>query len=142
MTAAAGPVSWELTRHRQPVGMAQLPAHAATPRWALQSQHDAPFWSAIRTADELCVITAYDDIPGNVHAVGPFTVFSVDGPLDHSLVGVLAGLLKPLAAADISILAESTFDTDWILIPSAQADQAVSAWIADGHQIDNEEEHA
>lgn len=130
---------WELTQHAEEVGMAQLPPHAAVPRWALDDNTDAPFWSIMRTADELCIICSYDVIPGSMTAVGPFTVFSIDGPLDHSLVGVLAGLLEPLSAAGVSILAESTFDTDWILVPSAQADQATDVWTGAGHRIDVEE---
>jgi hypothetical protein len=89
--------------------------------------------------DELSVICAWEALPGTVTGVGPFTAFSVDGPLDHSLVGVLAGLLEPLATAEISILAESTFDTDWILVPTAQADQAVQTWEQAGHSITTEE---
>ncbi len=130
---------WELTRHRTPVGMAQLPSHASVPRWALDDDYEAPFRSVARTGDELCVICAYEAIPATMHAVGPFDVFSIDGPLDHSLIGVLAGLLSPLADADISILAESTFDTDWILVPRAQADQAVRVWESAGHSIEIEE---
>ena len=84
-------------------------------------------------------ICAYEAMPGTVTGVGPFVAFSIDGPLDHSLIGVLAGLLEPLAQAGISILAESTFDTDWILVPAAQADQAVEVWTAAGHLIDIEE---
>jgi hypothetical protein len=130
---------WELSQHQGEVGLAQLPAHASVPRWALDETQDSPFWSVSRTADELCVICDYETIPGSVSTVGPFTVFSVDGPLDHSLVGVLAGLLQPMADAGISILAQSTFDTDWILVPSAQADQAAAVWQQAGHQIDIEE---
>jgi len=130
---------WKLTRHHTEVGMVQLPAHASTPQWALDDLHESPFWSLTRTADELCIICAWEDIPGTTAGVGPFVVFSIDGPLDHSLVGVLAGLLDPLATAGISILAESTFDTDWILIPSAQADQAMEAWQRAGHTIEVED---
>ena len=72
------------------------------------------------------MLCAYDAMPGTSPRVGPFVAFSIDGPLDHSLIGVLAGLLEPLAEAGISILAESTFDTDWILVAAAQADQAVA----------------
>jgi hypothetical protein len=131
--------AWELTRHPVPLGMAQLAAHASVPRWALDDGHDAPYWSVTRTVDELSVICAWEALPGTVTGVGPFTAFSVDGPLDHSLVGVLAGLLAPLAGAEISILAESTFDTDWILVPTAQADQAVQTWEQAGHTITTEE---
>jgi hypothetical protein len=130
---------WELTRHADQVGMAQLPAHATVPRWALDESSEGSFWSVSRTTDELSVICSYDVIPGSVATVGPFTVFSVDGPLDHSLVGVLAGLLEPLSAAGISILAESTFDTDWILVPAAQSDEAAGVWTSAGHLIELEE---
>lgn len=131
--------AWELTRHDTEVGMVQLPAHESVPRWAMDDTHESPFWSVTRTADELCVICAYEDVPGTVPGVGPFVVFSIDGPLDHSLIGVLAGLLTPLSEAGISILAESTFDTDWILVPSPQADQAVEVWEQAGHTVDLEE---
>lgn len=127
--------SWELTRHDVRVGLAQLPAHASVPRWALDDGYDTPFWSVTRTPDELSVVCAWEALPGTVTGVGPFTAFSIDGPLDHSLIGVLAGLLAPLADAGISVLAESTFDTDWILVPTPQADQAVQTWTAAGHHV-------
>ena len=79
-------------------------------------------------------------MPGTVTAVGPFAAFSIDGPLDHSLIGVLAGLAGPLAESDISILAESTFDTDWILVPVDQAERAIEVWEAAGHTVEIEEE--
>ena len=132
--------AWELTRHQVLLGMAQLPSHASVPRWALHDDYDAPISNVTRTADELCVLGAYEAMPGTVTGVGPFVAFSIDGPLDHSLIGVLAGLLEPLVQAGISILAESTFDTDWILIPAAQADQAAEVWTAAGHLIEIEEE--
>ena len=132
--------AWELTRHQTQLGLAQLPAHASVPRWALDDEYEAPFTSITRTVDELCVVCAYDALPGTVPGVGPLVGFSIDGPLDHSLIGVLAGLLEPLADAGISILAESTFDTDWILIPAAQADQAAKVWTAAGHLVTEEDE--
>jgi len=128
--------AWELTRHAAPLGLVQLEAHASPPPWAFDSGFDAPLTSLTRTADELSIICAYEAMPGSITGVGPFTAFSIDGPLDHSLIGVLAGLLDPLATAGISILAESTFDTDWILVPTGQADQAVTAWIAAGHLVE------
>ena len=126
------------------VGVAQLDrAHDAVPRWALDdAPFETPFWSVTRTVDELSIICAYEALPGTVTAVGPFAAFSIDGPLDHSLIGVLAGLAAPLAEAGISILAESTFDTDWILVPVDQADHAIEVWEAAGHAIDVEEDRS
>jgi len=88
-----------------------------------------------RTADELSVICSFDAVPASVTLSGPYLAFSIDGPLDHSLIGVLAGLLEPLAADRISVMAQSTFDTDWILVPTAQADAAGDSWIRAGHAI-------
>jgi hypothetical protein len=131
--------AWELTRHAVELGQARLPAHASVPRWALDDAYETPYWGVTRTVDELSVICAWDALPGTVTAVGPFVAFSVDGPLEHSLVGVLAGLLAPLAAAGISILAQSTFDTDWVLVPSSAADDAVAVWERAGHTVTPEE---
>jgi hypothetical protein len=134
--------AWELTRHAGKVGVAQLPAHESVPRWATDDGEETPFWSVTRTAEELSIICAYEAQPGSVAAVGPFAVFSVDGPLDHSLIGVLSGLTAPLAAAGISILAQSTFDTDWILVPTAQAEHAIEVWQAAGHAVELAEDVA
>ncbi len=53
---------------------------------------------------------------------------------------MLAGLAGPLAESGISILAESTFDTDWILVPVDQAERAIEVWEAAGHTVEIEEE--
>ena len=37
-------------------------------------------------------------------------------------------MLEPLAAADISVLGFSTFDTDWVLVPVDSARAAADAW--------------
>ncbi|GAA3713044.1 ACT domain-containing protein [Microlunatus aurantiacus] len=134
-----GTTGWQLTRHAVEVGLAQLRPHDSVPRWALDENHETPFWSVSRTEDELSIICAYQALPGTVTAVGPFAAFSIDGPLDHSLIGVLAGLTAPLADAGISILAQSTFDTDWILVPVAQAGHAIEVWEAAGHTVETEE---
>lgn len=135
--SGAPSVSWELTRHEVELGLAQLAPGADVPRWAMEHQPDAPLWAVLRNADELNVLCDWSDIPGSVHSVGPLVAFSVDGPLDHTLTGVLAGLLEPLAEAGVSILAESSYDTDWILVPSHQADRAVAVWTTAGHLIEH-----
>jgi hypothetical protein len=126
---------FELSRHPGELALVQLPAHAKLPRWAYDDECEAPFWSVARTADELSVICSFDAVPASVTLSGPYLAFSIDGPLDHSLIGVLAGLLEPLAADRISVMAQSTFDTDWILVPTAQADAAGDSWIRAGHAI-------
>ncbi|MFX4271047.1 ACT domain-containing protein [Propionibacteriaceae bacterium Y1685] len=127
--------AWELRRHDNELGLAQLAPADSVPSWAYSRRDEGPLWSVTRTPEELSILCDWADVPGTVHSVGPLTVFSVEGPLDHALTGVLAGLLEPLAAHGVSILAHSTYDTDWILVPTAQADEAVRIWTDAGHTI-------
>jgi hypothetical protein len=50
------------------------------------------------------------------------------------MTGVLASFLQPLAEAQISIFAVSTFDTDYVLIKRDQLDQALAALAAAGYE--------
>lgn len=50
--------------------------------------------------------------------------FRIVGSLDFQQVGILAEISSLLAAAEIPVLAVSTFDTDYFLIPQAMLRQA------------------
>ncbi len=63
------------------------------------------------------------------------TAFAVEGLLDLALVGVLAGLLVPLAEGGVPVFTISTYDTDWILVPIADAERAAEAWRRRGHTV-------
>ena len=57
---------------------------------------------------------------------------AVQGPLDFSLVGILAGLSKVLAAARVSIFVISTYDTDMLMVKDESLDAAVAQVSSDG----------
>jgi hypothetical protein len=59
----------------------------------------------------------------------------VVGPLDFSLTGILAMLAQPLADAQISIFAISTFDTDYVLVKESTLDAAIQTLSESGHLI-------
>lgn len=80
-----------------------------------------------------------DRVEADALVEGPFRAFEVQGPLDFSLTGVLSSLLGPLARAEISVFTLSTFDTDWILVPSASREAAAAALRAAGHTVVSEE---
>ena len=88
--------------------------------------------SVSRTPEEMSVIG-----PWTGKGLGPYRAWSVPGPLAPDLVGVLAGLLDPLRAASISVLAVSTHDTDWLLVEEGRADDAEAAWVAHGIEIED-----
>ncbi len=47
--------------------------------------------------------------------------------LDFNLVGILASLLRPLAADGISVFVLSTYDTDYILVKQENLEKAIRA---------------
>jgi len=96
-------------------------------------QVGTPFFSLSCTPEEVSVVGP-EPIAG-AQIVGPWRAFRVAGVLDFSLIGVLHGLTAPLAQAEISVFAQSTFDTDYLLIAKESRAEAVRAWTAAGHRV-------
>lgn len=119
-----------LRQHTGSVGVCALDPDADVPDWI-----DGPLTAVVRTPNELSVLCAADAVPADIETIGPYAPFEVEGPLDPTLVGVLAGLLDPLAEKGISVLTVSTFGTDWVLVPADQAGTAADAWRQHGHRI-------
>lgn len=76
------------------------------------------FWSVTRTAEETSVVCPAGEGPDGARVEGPFALLRVAGTLEFSLTGVLSELTAPLADAGVSVFAISTFDTDYLLVPS------------------------
>ena len=110
------------------LSICRLPPEAPTP------QTGAGFFSVTRTKDELSVIC--EQAPANALKVDAgWTALQVVGPLDFALTGILASFATPLAAAGISIFSIATFDTDYILIKTANLQCAIEALSAAGHTV-------
>jgi len=120
-----------LVQHDEPMVVARLGAGADLPDWA----SSGTLLSVTATAAETSVVCGARGVPRKVRQQGPFTAFAVDGTLDFSLTGILAGLLAPLAEAQVPVFVLSTFDTDWVLVPSDRAPVAVEAWRRAGHEV-------
>ncbi len=103
----------------------QLNSQADVPRWALGSDG---FLSITRTNDELSIVCKQAYVPSESHIEADWRCFKVMGPLDFSLTGILAKLANPLADAQVSIFAISTFDTDYLLVKKDKIDAAIQAW--------------
>jgi hypothetical protein len=109
----------------------------------LSPQGKIPEWSQIGdlvsitcTPTELSIVCPQEIVPEGVQSERDWRAFEVIGPLDFSLVGVLATLASVLAEAGISIFALSTYNTDYLLVKEAQLERAVSALIAAGHTLE------
>jgi uncharacterized protein len=103
----------------------RLPPEATTPSWLNLSPR--PLVSVTRTPNELSIICPSADVPHGVQCEAGWRAFTVEGKLEFSAIGVLAAILNPLAAAGISILSISTFDTDYVLVRTAVLEKAKAA---------------
>ena len=109
----------------------RLPPEHEIPDWAQRG----PLFCVARTTEELSILCAEENLPESIHGERGWRVFRVDGRLEFSEIGVLSTLAAPLAAAEISILAFSTFDTDYVLVRREHWDVAVAALEAAGHRF-------
>jgi hypothetical protein len=106
----------------------RLPPNAALPDVTPDT-----FYSVTRTPDETSLVCEESAIPDGVECEPDWRVLKVDGPLDFDLVGILAALASPLADAQISVFAISTFETDYLLVRSRDLERSIQTLTAAGH---------
>lgn len=123
--------TYALSRYPETLAVVRLAPGAEIPLWAESSS----VFSITATATETSLVCAGRSVPKKARHQKPLTAFCVDGELDLSAVGILVGLLTPLAEAEIPVFTLSTFDTDWILVPTGMADKAEEAWRRSGHSV-------
>lgn len=120
MTAGGGP-ALRVNLLDGDMCVARLPADAPVPEWL----PDASWWSMTRTGDELSIVCEERFVPDTVRQSSGWRMLQVQGPLEFSLTGILHRITAPMAAADISLFALSTFDTDYVLVADADLEEAV-----------------
>jgi hypothetical protein len=109
----------------------RLPAAEPIPHWIDQTH----FWSVTRTRDELSLVCREETVPGNIRVEKGWKIIQVVGPLDFNLTGILASLANPLAMAEVSIFALSTFDTDYLMVRADKLSVARAALVSEGFQF-------
>ena len=86
-------------------------------------------------ADEVSVVCRADRVPPGATAESPWRCLRVVGPLEFALTGILASLVGPLADARVNIMAFSTYDTDYVLVPSVRLAEAIATLTKAGHRV-------
>lgn len=110
----------------------RLPASSPLPAWAA----NAPGFSSItRTAAELSIICAAEQVPTATKQERGWSLIELVGPFPFEAVGILSSVLGPLAQAKISCLAVATFDTDYVLVKSGDIPAARAALERAGHRF-------
>jgi hypothetical protein len=110
----------------------RLPAGSAVPPWAA----GGPFVSITATDEELSIVCGSGTVPREAQGEHGWKALKVAGPLDFSLTGILAAIAAPLAAAEVSIFAVSTFDTDYVLVREGQLGTAVAVLREAGMEVE------
>lgn len=112
-------------------GVCRLDKNELIPEWAQNSD----FFSITKTSDELSIVCSQDSIPDDIKCEKDWRILKVEGPLDFSLVGILASISAVLAKARISIFAISTYDTDYILVKNNDIDKAIASLINEKYEV-------
>ena len=85
------------------------------------------FYFTAQTDGECSLVCPIEDVPADTLArEDNWRAFRVRGPLDFSLIGILADISSLLARHGVSIFAVSTYDTDYILTKEVQFDKALT----------------
>lgn len=93
----------------------------------LQILNDESIYHISKTHDELSIVCNQDLDLGAEQSSKPYSCLKVIGPLDFSLVGIIAKLSDILMKRDIPIFVISTYDTDYLLIRDKNIDTAIKA---------------
>lgn len=97
---------------------------------------DSEFCFTGRTDEECSLVCPTSIVPSNAFArEDGWRAFRIQGTLDLSLIGILAGIANVLAQNQIGLFAVSTFNTDYILIRKAHFQRALDVLRESGYQI-------
>jgi uncharacterized protein len=104
---------------------------AFIPEWAVNGE----FTSITRSAEELSIVCAAEDVPDGVNGAPRWVCLKLEGPFAFSQTGVLLSFIEPLSANGIPIFAISSYDTDYVLITEETWAAAQGALERAGHEL-------
>jgi hypothetical protein len=113
----------------------RLPPQTSLPSWLGFSAD--PLVSVTHTGNELSIICPSSVVPPALTSEAGWRALRVEDKIEFSAVGILSSILVPLAAAAISILSISTFDTDYILVRAANLEKAKTVLAQHFHIVES-----
>jgi hypothetical protein len=120
-----------LTVLPEPMAICKLAPTASVAEWASAGK----FLSITWTTSELSIVCPAAQVPDGITHVRGWRCIKVEDPLDFSQTGVLAALALPLAHAEVSIFALSTYDSDYVLVHGDSLEKAIFALTQAGHRF-------
>ena len=103
----------------------------------LDADLSAPYAFLSVTEEEVSLVCEAGRVPASAIKVEwGFRCLTVEGPLEFSMVGVIAGISAILAERGISLFVVSTYDTDYILLKEDALERALAALTERGYSYD------
>jgi hypothetical protein len=115
----------------QKYSVCRLDKNNSIPNWAIEGD----FFSITKTEDELSIVCLQENIPDGIKCEKDWRILKVEGPLDFSLVGILASISNLMAQSQISIFALSTYDTDYILVKENNIEAAICTLTSNNYDV-------
>ncbi len=113
----------------------RLPAGTPVPPRLGEVAAEGAVVSVTWTPEEVSIMCPAVHAPQDAAVETPWRCFRVAGPVNLALTGVLASIISPLADARVNIFAFSTYETDYLLVPSVRLAEAVAALNAAGFRV-------
>ena len=89
-----------------------------------------------KTDEEISLVCVTEDVPEHtLQREDGWKAFRIEGELDFSLIGILAGISALLAKAKIGIFVVSTYGTDYVLVKKVQYEKALETLAGAGYEI-------
>lgn len=101
--------------------------------------YSTDFYSITGTKDELSVVASQNDsISNNIKCNKNWRILKISGPLDFSLVGIIADITCILKEKNIPVFVLSTFDTDYVLMKQKNLNNGIKALRNKGYTVSKE----
>jgi hypothetical protein len=108
-----------------------LPPEDPIPDWSLNEGFNA----ILHTPSELSIVCPSDQVPPGITQEASWKCLEIAGPLEFTLVGILAEVLAPLTTAGIPVFVLSSYKTDYIMVKREQLNRALESLQAAGHTV-------
>ena len=120
----------------QEYAVCRLPAGSPMPASLTSGPDDKSVISVTWAPDELSIICPSDRVPPGAVVETPWRCCRVVGPLDLAMTGVLASPgRRRWPTLGSNIVTFSTFDTDYLLVPTVRLAEAVDTLTRAGHRM-------
>ena len=101
--------------------------------------YSSDFYSITKAPDELSVICKQSRFINDKQGTNKdWRIIKVIGPLDFSLIGIIAEISRILYKNKISIFSISTYETDYILVKNLNLKRALDSLESNGYEITKE----